>query len=143
MEIKYSNLSQSDLSSFGCSFPLLSDYSMKVSVDDKIVGFVAIEDRPLVLQINQGDSQEVKSYKEGINNCKTFYLRKIMFSAEYEELLLQSLFLKVNKRIPYYNYSIWCKPQIWDVNHYIDKIGGFMSPSFNIGRNIVLFSLNI
>jgi len=142
MKIEYSKLSQSELSLFGCSFPLLSDYSMKVSVNNEIVGFVALENNPLVLRISRNDSQEIRKYKDGINKRNTFYLRKIMFSPKYEELLLQSLFLRINKQLPY-NYSIWCKPQIWDVNHYIDKIGGFMSPPFNIRRNIVLFSLNI
>ena len=142
MKIEYSNLSQSELSLFGCSFPLLSNFSMKVSVNNEIVGFIALEDKPLILRIDRNDTEEVIRYKEGINRRNTFYLRKIMFTPKYEEMLLQALFLKVNQQMPY-NYSIWCKPQIWDRYNYIGKLGGFMRPPFNIRRNIVLFSLNI
>lgn len=141
MKIKYSQLTISELELFGCSFPSLSKHSMKVSVDNEIVGFVAIEDIPLKLKIYKSDSKNVVEYKQSVNKRNTFYLRKIMFSPKYEKLLFP-LFQKVNDNMPY-NYSIWCKPQIWDTNHYIDKIGGFLPPAYHVQRNILLFSLNV
>lgn len=141
--VSYTRLTVEELALFGCSFPLLSKYSMKVSVEGEIVGFVALEDKPLILRECQDDPKHIQDYKRAINTRNTYYLRKIMFSPNFRNSgLLENLFLMVNKQLPH-NYSIWCRPTIWDTNGYIVQIGGFLPPPYGIRRNIVLFSLNV
>lgn len=141
--ISYTRLTAEELALFGCSFPLLSQYSMKVSVEGEIVGFVALEDKPLILRESKDDPKQVQDYKRAINNRKTYYLRKIMFSPKLRYIgLLEDLFLKVNKQLPH-NYSIWCRPTIWDINGYITQIVGSLPPPYDVRRNIVMFSLNV
>lgn len=141
--VRYSRLFSSELELFGCSFPRLSSFSMKATLNDEIIGWIAIEDTPLRLIQHRNDDVNVVNYKKAINNRATYYLRKITFSEKFRyNGVLEELFAMICKNMPFPS-SIWCKPQIWDREGYVKQIGGFMPPPYDVKRNIVLFSLNI
>ena len=142
MNVKYERLTLEDLFQLGMSFPCLSQYSVKAVLNGEIIGLIALEDKPLSVRIYQSDSKPLIDYKEAINRTKSYYLRKIMFKADYRYSgELENLFDYAISKTPKQSF-IWCHP-FWDVEKYIEQIGGFTEPRKNINRNVLFYGNEI
>ena len=140
-DIEYTPLTKEELANkYGASYPQFSQYSMKVSVKGEIVGYIGIENIPLKLSLNEDDEDEIKTYKEMINNINSFYLRKIEIDREHIDKL-KGLFKETINRLPFFSI-LWSKPSIWDIDGLTQKIDELRPLAHNIDNNIYIFSLH-
>lgn len=137
---EYTPLTQEELTDIsGESYPRFSRYSMKVSVDGEIAGYICIEDIPLELSVNEDDDDAIKTYKGMINDISSFYLRKMEINGEHLDKL-KILFEKTVCRLPYFSL-LWCKPSV-DNGGLIEKLDEFQPLAYNIDNSIHIFSLH-
>ena len=140
--VKYSRLTIEELELFGASFPSLSEYSIKASINDEIVGFIALENNPLILKPSDKDCEAKRQYKLQFNNHKSYYLRLIKISQIHRyDSTLEDMFDYMVHKLPHFSI-IWCRPSIWDRNGYITQIGGFNPIPMDISTALI-FSIDV
>ncbi len=105
------------------------------------------EDKPLRINnsiIEKCDSEEAKTYFRNINKNNSLFLRKITFQKDRYGGELENFFDYVTTKVVPTNFIIWCMPKAWDLNGYVEQIGSFSQPKYELpNTSILIFSTGL
>ena len=144
--MEYLDYTQEDASSDGIGYTI-SHYSKKVVKNNKTIGAIIFQDIKLQIDqsiIDNSDSEDAKLYYKSLNNVRSIYLRKIVFSEDYlESGALENLFDYITIKVIPQDLLIWCNNTCL-LRKFIIQIGGFNPPLYKLpSSNILLYSVNL
>ena len=144
--MEYLDYTHEDASNDGIGYTS-SHYSKKVVKNNKTIGAIIFQDVKLQIDqstIDNSDSEDAKLYYKYLNNDRSIYLRKIVFSEDYlGSGALENLFDYITIKVIPQDFLIWCNNTIF-LREFIIQIGGFNPPLYEIpNSNILLYSINL
>lgn len=144
--MEYAKYTKEDAANDGIGYNI-SSYSTKLLENNEIVGSIVFEDTPLKIDdsiIEKHDSDEAKTYFRNINKNNSVLLRKITFQKDRYSGQLEDFFDYVTTKVVPANFIIWCTPTIWDLNGFVNQIGGFYPPKHELpNKNILIFPIDL
>ena len=144
--MEYLDYTSEDASNDGIGYTI-SHYSKKVVKNNKTIGAIIFQDVKVQIDqstIDNSDSEDAKLYYKSLNNVRSIYLRKIVFSEDYlGSGALENLFDYITIKVIPQDFLIWCNNTIF-LREFIIQIGGFNPPLYEIpNSNILLCSINL